>query len=215
MGPLPCVGLVYVRTASTRSTDFLGQDRFTTNVFFPDGAYGTVVTGNFTSADGDRVDLVYGDYTLKNGQKGNIYTVDNLTSAPTPNTTTMAMPTPWTSKGVGSAIPATELGTTAELFTGTTVIAGSTIAASTAPSLTIVPSSIGCDRCNPNSTTIPGVTQAGSTRPASTSVFTTGIITPPIRGCSVVFTIPHQFVIVGLIMNILILRQLNGHFETA
>lgn len=156
------------------------QDRFTTNVFFPDGTYGTVVTGEFNTSDGTRINLVYGDYTLGNGTSGNIY--GGISGARKPDTSTMPMPSPWTSTGEGSAIPATGLGTTASLSTVTTTISATTVAPSTGAPITVIATMTGCNRCPAYNTTIPGPTQPGGTRPASTSVFTTGIITPSIVG---------------------------------
>lgn len=157
------------------------QDRFTTNVYFPDGTYGTVVTGDFNTSDGTSINLVYGDYTMKNGTKGNIYNGDVSVSAK-PDTTTMPMPSPWTSKGEGSAIPATGLGTTASLSVVTTTISATSFAASTGSSITVIATMTGCNHCPAYNTTIPGPTQPGGTHSARTSTFTTGIITPTITG---------------------------------
>ncbi|KAJ9654107.1 hypothetical protein H2198_006787 [Neophaeococcomyces mojaviensis] len=152
-------------------------DRFTTNVFFPDGTYGAVVTGDFNTSNGDRINLVYGDYTLRDGQKGNIYNSPDVTSMK-PETSTLPMPKPWTSSGEGSAIPATGLGTTGSLSTGTVVTPATTQAPSIGESITIVATMTGCNHCPAYNTTIPGPTQSGTTRLSSTSVFTTGIIMP-------------------------------------
>jgi len=173
---LQCVGHVIFNTALSSWAN-LFQDRFTTNVFFPDGTYGTVVSGNFNTSDGDSINLVYGVYTLKNGQTGNIYN-GGIATTIKPNTSTMPMPKPWTSSGEGSAIPATGLGTTGDLSTGTAVISATTQAASTGNSITVVANMTGCNHCPAHSTVIPGLTQPGTTRSATTSTFTTAIITP-------------------------------------
>ncbi|KIY03438.1 uncharacterized protein Z520_00129 [Fonsecaea multimorphosa CBS 102226] len=82
-------------------------DKFTTNYYLPDGSYGSITSGNYTTPNGDWANLITGNYRLANGQTGNIYQGDTLEE---PNTSTLLMPTPWTSKGVGSAIPASEVG---------------------------------------------------------------------------------------------------------
>jgi hypothetical protein len=57
---------------------------------------------------------VSGDIALANGQKGNIYS--DLPQAK-PVTSLLAVPSPWTSKGVGTAIPDSELGAEATFST--------------------------------------------------------------------------------------------------
>jgi len=156
------------------------QDKYTTNVYFPDGTYGNVNSALFNTSEGDRIDLNYGDYTLKDGMKGNIYNGNMSTMKP--DTSTLSLPSPWTSSGVGSAIPATGLGTTASLSTGTTIISATTEAPTTGDSITLIATMTGCGNCPPWNTTIAGSSQPGTTRLASTSVFTTGIITPTMVG---------------------------------
>ncbi|KAK5071309.1 hypothetical protein LTR64_007812 [Lithohypha guttulata] len=164
-------------------------DRYTTNVFFPDGTYGSVVSADFNTSTGDSVNLVYGEYTLGDGQKGNIYQGEAATSMK-PDTATMTRPRSWTSSGEGSAIPATELGTSGEMSTMTTVIAATTEAASTGDSITLIATMTDCQNCPAYNTTIAGLTDPGTTRQASTAVITTavlnttGIITPTITGTS-------------------------------
>lgn len=152
-------------------------------MFFPDGTYGSVVSGVFNTSEGDSVDLVYGDYTMKDGDKGNIYNGAAM-STMKPDTSTLPMPTPWTSSGVGSAIAATSLGTMASLSTGTVTIPATTEPASTDESITIIATMTGCGHCPEWNTTIAGPTQSGGSRPATTSTFTTGIITPTITANS-------------------------------
>jgi hypothetical protein len=59
---------------------------------------------------GDEANLLLGDYKLANGLTGNLYVED---PADRPDTYSLPVPTPWTSKGVGSAIPGSALGATA------------------------------------------------------------------------------------------------------
>ncbi|KIW10493.1 hypothetical protein PV08_11457 [Exophiala spinifera] len=82
-------------------------DRFTTNFFFADGAYGSITTGNYTTPEGDHANLITGNYELANGNMGNMYQRQTTSEA---NTRTLATPTPWTSTGIGPAIPASLVG---------------------------------------------------------------------------------------------------------
>lgn len=140
------------------------------------------MTGEFNTSDGTRINLVYGDYTLVNGTTGNIYNDYPSSSLKPPVTATMLIPSQWTSKGEGSAIPATGLGTTASLSTVTTTFPATTVAPSTGESITIIATMTGCNHCPAYNTTIPGPTEPGGTYPASTSIYSTGIITPSIVG---------------------------------
>ncbi|KAG4435465.1 hypothetical protein IFR05_009037 [Cadophora sp. M221] len=103
-------------------------DKFTTNFFLPDGSYGTVVGGAYTSSKGDIANLESGEYTLASGEKGNIY------PAGRPNTATLPMPSQFTGTGVGSAIPANSLGR--EI----TVTYTTTLQGTTKPGITVSPS---------------------------------------------------------------------------
>ena len=140
------------------------QDKFTTDFFLSDGSYGNTAFGNYTSAAGDIANLISGDYTLVNGQNGNIYGNESAK----PDTSTMILPTPFTSKGVGSAIPASELGG-AETYT--TTIVGAVVPATTIPAST-VPASI-----SNGSTVIAESLLVESTVPASTLPAVTTVMT--------------------------------------
>lgn len=83
-------------------------DKFTTNYQLPDGAYGSLTTGDFTSG-ASKANLLTGEYTEDGGESGNIYADD---PAAKPNTATMSIPPQFTATGVGSAIPASEIGGT-------------------------------------------------------------------------------------------------------
>jgi hypothetical protein len=102
-------------------------DRFTTNYYLPDGSYGTVYNGSYVSPAGTTANLITGDYELYNGSTGNIYTGDE---GEKPNAATLSMPTPYTSSGIGSAIPASGLGGLVTV-TYTTTFPGMTIPPST------------------------------------------------------------------------------------
>lgn len=56
-------------------------DRFTTNYFLPDGSFGTVVGGAYTSATKDTANLETGDFTLSNGTKDNLYNANEAAKA--------------------------------------------------------------------------------------------------------------------------------------
>jgi hypothetical protein len=110
-----------------------------------------------------------GNYTLSNGQSGSIYG----TSSP-PDTATLALPTPYTSSGIGSAIPASALGDEA---TYTTTIPGTTVEGKTLAPVTTSPVVI---TGNPGTTintvtTIPATTIPGTTIPPKTLTITTHI----------------------------------------
>lgn len=96
---------------------------------------------------------------------GNIYTGDEGAK---PDTVTLPMPTPFTSKGVGSAIPASALGGAA---TYTTVISGSVGGGTVIPAQTFTASVVNGSTVAPQST-IAATTIPGTTFPAETSVVT-------------------------------------------
>jgi hypothetical protein len=80
-------------------------DKFTTNYAFPDGSYGSLTTGDYTQG-GTVVNLINGTFKKSDGGTGDIYSTN---PAAKPNTATLSIPPQWVSKGVGSAIPASEL----------------------------------------------------------------------------------------------------------
>ncbi|EEH50276.2 uncharacterized protein PADG_06355 [Paracoccidioides brasiliensis Pb18] len=133
---LCCKSGMECRLLKSYKTSFC-WDKFTTNFYFVDGSYGSILTGIYNTSSNGIVDLVSGDYTRSNGEKGNIYDGDEFSK---PNTRTMQLPLAWTSEGVGSAIPGSELGDEATYIT--TIIPGtgrgpSTIPASTTAAITI------------------------------------------------------------------------------
>lgn len=79
------------------------KDNFTTNFMLLDGSYGTLYNGNYRASDGAVANFLNGSYT-SGSASGNIYGA----SAP-PNTASLPIPTPYTSKGIGSAIAMTAL----------------------------------------------------------------------------------------------------------
>ncbi|PGH00243.1 hypothetical protein GX51_05940 [Blastomyces parvus] len=141
-------------------------DRFTTNFYLVDGSFGSILTGIYNTPSGDTVDLVSGKYTRANRETGNIYDGDEASK---PNTSTMVLPPAWTSKGVGTAIPGSELGDGA---TFTTTIPGTTKEPVTIPPSTIPESTV-------SGTVIPGTTIPGTTIPGTTSPPTTLTTTGP------------------------------------
>ncbi|OAP63359.1 hypothetical protein AYL99_02586 [Fonsecaea erecta] len=174
-------------------------DKFTTNYYLPDGSYGSITSGNYTTPNGDYANLITGTYRLANGQTGNIYQGDTLEE---PNTSTLLMPTPWTSKGVGSAIPASDLG--AQLTSNSssmprlpTLTTGSVLSASS-DSATMIPLS------GSNMTTSSAPTASIPTKPPQPS------ITPPItntatrqslRGMDQLWTMIMTFMAVTLLVS--------------
>ena len=116
--------------------------------------------GDYKTSDGDVFNLINGSYTLYNGDKGNFYEEED---APFPKTATLALPTPWTSSGVGTAIPGSELGapaTHAETSVRTipaTTIPDRTVSGEVIPGTTIA------------ATTITGAAPATATATATTT----------------------------------------------
>lgn len=104
-------------------------DKFTTNFAFPDGSYGSLTTGDYSSGD-STANLINGNYT-SGGQQGNIYASDPSAK---PNTATLSIPPQYTGTGVGGAIPATELGS---VIVYTTTIPGTTFTAPTTVAETV------------------------------------------------------------------------------
>jgi hypothetical protein len=86
-------------------------------VYLPGGAYGTIVTGDFTFPSGQTINLMTGHFD--NGT--NIYAGQKSEQ---PNPATMTMPRQWTGTGVGSAIPASVLGDVATYRAPTTTTIG-------------------------------------------------------------------------------------------
>ena len=155
-------------------------DKFTTNYFLPDGSYGTVVGGSYTSSSGATANLETGNYTLANGQTGNIYSND---PAAKPNTATLPMPSQFTASGVGSAVPISNLGVPVTLTYTTTlpasVIPPTTISPSTvfgivAPATVLVPTTISTQVSGSIIQSVLSVTSiSSSTEPPSTISGTT------------------------------------------
>ncbi|RDW79471.1 hypothetical protein BP6252_04109 [Coleophoma cylindrospora] len=108
-------------------------DKFTTNFHLPDGSYGTILGGNYSSLGGDTADLVNGVYTLVDGKTGDIYS-----SVAPPDIGTLAIPSQYRGTGVGSAIPLSSLGFQI-LTTITKTIPATTVAATTIPESTLAP----------------------------------------------------------------------------
>ncbi|KAK2841661.1 hypothetical protein FQN49_006037 [Arthroderma sp. PD_2] len=128
-------------------------DRFTTNYYFADGSYGSVTTGDYHLANGDSVNLIKGNYTRSNGEAGNLYD-----GGASPNLSTLPIPTQFTSKGVGTAIPGSELGGAATY----TVIEGTTRDPTTIPATTIAEST-------KSGVVVPGTTVQETVVPGTTT----------------------------------------------
>lgn len=107
-------------------------DKFTTNYILADGSYGSIKSGEYSAKDGAKANLITGKYTKSNGESGDIF-ADNITAKP--NVATLSIPPQFTGTGIGSAIPASELGSIvvytttipAKTFTAPTVIPASTV----------------------------------------------------------------------------------------
>lgn len=134
------------------------------------------------------MDLISGDYIVPNGQTGNIY---SSAESDKPSTATLDIPTQDTSSGVGSAIPASQLGSSASYASSAliTTTASSSVLSLSGPAVT--PCSTCCNNCGRPSTTMnatmPTITSMSSGSGTGTALFpsyTTGVgnatITPPI-----------------------------------
>ncbi|CAO2654402.1 Nn.00g111350.m01.CDS01 [Neocucurbitaria sp. VM-36] len=122
-------------------------DKFTTNFAFPDGSFGSLTTGDYSSG-GASANLLTGNYT--NGDKqGNIYANDEQAK---PNTATLSIPPQYTGTGVGSAVPASELGS---VIVYTTTIPGTTFTAPTTVPETVMVATVSGQAV---STTVPATT---------------------------------------------------------
>ena len=142
-------------------------DKFTTNFILADTSVGSITTGEYTAKDGSKANLISGEYTNKDGEKGQIYT----NASDKPNTATLSIPPQFTGTGVGSAIPASELGS---IVVYTTTIPGSTFTApTTLPASTVVTSLPG--QSAPVTTTISAktITAATTIGPVTTVVTST------------------------------------------
>jgi hypothetical protein len=143
------------------------KDKFTTNFYLPDGSYGTLHTGNYTSREGDHANFIDGSYTVS-GKSGNLYSGSGL------NTASVTIPSQWTSSGVGTAIPATELGfgvTVIYTITGPTTVSPLTVEPTTIPARTVSGKVL-------SATTIAGTTVPGAVYPDATTLTTTSTMPP-------------------------------------
>lgn len=127
-------------------------DKFTTNFAFPDGSYGSLTTGDYSSGSAS-ANLLSGNYT--NGdQTGNIYASDPQAK---PNTATLSVPPQYTGTGVGSAVPASELGS---VIVYTTTVPGTTYTAPTTVAQTVRVATVSGQEV---STTVPATTVTHAT----------------------------------------------------
>ncbi|KAL1966162.1 hypothetical protein VTN77DRAFT_4714 [Rasamsonia byssochlamydoides] len=141
-------------------------DKFTTNVYLPGGPYGSITTGDFTFQSGEKVNLITGQYA--NGS--NIYSAD-ITARPNP--ATMSLPRQWTSKGVGSAIPASVLGASVTEIIPTSSSdvnppSSSLSTTETKPGVTATSDSVVTTTTQSESTATSGSISATTTQPGST-----------------------------------------------
>lgn len=105
---LDCVNVQNINVA-------MCYDKFTTNYAFPDGSYGSLTTGEFNSG-GKAVNLL---------SDNNVYSANPSAK---PNTATLSIPPQFTGTGIGSAVPAGQLGS---IIVFTTTIPGTTYSAPT------------------------------------------------------------------------------------
>jgi len=139
-------------------------DKFTTNFLFADNSYGSLTTGEYNS-NGGTANLLTGTYSSGSTQ-GNIYAAKPDDK---PNTSTLSIPPQYTGTGVGSAVPANQLGS---VIVYTTTIPGATY---TRP--TTIPQSIQVKTISGNAVTTTfapkTITQATTIAEQTTVVTTT------------------------------------------
>ncbi|KAL8996091.1 MAG: hypothetical protein Q9169_004330 [Polycauliona sp. 2 TL-2023] len=142
-------------------------DNYTTNYFLPGGSTGQIVSGSYSSGNG-QANLIDGDFTLADGTTGNIYGSEDSPSRP--DTAALPIPTQYTASGSNTVLAATALG---QVATITTTIPGTTVEPSVVPESTIEPSVSGDSTVEPATTksasTIPGTTVAPQTSTYTTT----------------------------------------------
>jgi hypothetical protein len=139
-------------------------DKFTTNFAFADGSYGSLTTGEYNSG-GNKANLITGEFT-SGDQKGNIYSADPNAK---PNTSTLSIPPQYTGTGVGSAVPANQLGS---IIVYTTTIPGTTYSAPTTLPQTVLVKTVSGQAIS--TTVAPNtITQATTVAPQTTVVTST------------------------------------------
>lgn len=139
-------------------------DKFTTQFAFPDNSHGSLTTGEYTSSGGSTANLLTGEYTKEGGEQANIYAQDQQAK---PNTATLSIPPQWTAAGVGSAIPANELGS---VVVYTTTIPGTTY---TAP--TVIPESTLVETHGDHTTTVSTIPAQTITAPTTVAPVTSTV----------------------------------------
>ncbi|KAK3078250.1 hypothetical protein LTS18_008063 [Coniosporium uncinatum] len=152
-------------------------DKFTTSYFLPDGSYGTISNGSFSSADGSsRANLLTGEYYAA-GNSGNIY---SAFPSDKPNLSTLSIPPQYTGTGVGGPIAATNLGniviyttTYMETIAGPTTLPETTRMGTTIPGTTVSGRTVEAQTIS--ATTVAAVTVEGTTMVATESLATSTV----------------------------------------
>ncbi|KPI42185.1 uncharacterized protein AB675_5544 [Cyphellophora attinorum] len=143
-------------------------DRFTTSYFLPDGSYGSASNGSYRTPQGDTANLITGEYHMQDGTVGNMY---DESPADKPESSDLPLPTPYTSAGVGAAIPASQLGAqlsqtlTATISTASPQSTSST--SSTSPETTTVSSTSASSGTTMTSPSLPITTSSTSAATSS------------------------------------------------
>lgn len=131
-------------------------DRFTTNYAFAEGSYGSLTTGEYNSG-GKQVNLLSDSSVYSNNPSAQ------------PNTATLSIPPQYTGTGIGSAIPAGQLGS---IIVYTTTIPGTTyLAPTTLPGSVFVKTVSG--QAVSSSVAPSTITQATTVAPQTTVVTST------------------------------------------
>ncbi|KAF1916378.1 hypothetical protein BDU57DRAFT_516459 [Ampelomyces quisqualis] len=149
-------------------------DKFTTNYAFPDGSYGSLTTGEYVAQSGGSANLFTGNFSAE-GTTGNIYSAN---PADRPNTSTLSIPPQFTGTGVGSAVPAGQLGS---IIVYTTTIPGTTYSAPTTLPGSVVVKTVSGQAVS-ESVAPTTITQATTVAPQTTVVTSTGSAAPTSTG---------------------------------
>jgi hypothetical protein len=147
--------------------------------------------------------LITGIFRKADGETGNIYQADR---GDQPNTSNLAMPTPWTSSGIGSAIPASELGSMVIMNTSSLphLPSQSTSATDTSGSmLAATTSALG----PVNATNQSGETAAATPSKSMPDIIETAppTITPPIRGSGTLLASHGSWILTMLVVVVTLL----------
>ena len=140
-------------------------DKFVTTFLLPDGSYGFLNNGTYSSPSGT-ANLQTGNYSAS-GSSGNLYSSASTTP---PSTATLSIPAQYTGTGVGGALPANSLG---NVIVYTTVLPGTTVASGDVVSqTTVIPTTLAGSSVSSETTVLQSTATSDTVIGAQTSVVT-------------------------------------------